>query len=130
MYKGHKHIYECKPLVGVNKRLTDDQRCIVKLTVAGYPEQDAENMATRTMMAKEDGTKWAELTSNRLHELVRGHFKGATNVCQGQEDCQDFDVFVTEADPEIVQWVFGAVYRAETLDMAEIKNLEPVSDSA
>lgn len=130
MYKGHGHVYKCCPLVGVNKRLPEGERCTVSMTVAGYPEQDAENLASQRMLAAEVNTRWAELTSQRLHELVRGHFKSATNVCEGLEDCQDFDAFVAKADPEIVQWVFGAVYKAQILDAAEIKNSDPGSDSA
>ena len=122
MYKGHKHVYECTPLVGINRSLKDGERCVIKLTVAPYAEQDADNAAQMKMLASEEKTKWSEIASDRLHALVSSHFKGAINVSEDMPECQTFDDFYKHADPELVQWVQGAIYKAEILDSAEIKN--------
>jgi hypothetical protein len=109
-------------MVGINLSLKDEERCVIKLTIAPYAEQDAENSEQMKMIASEEKTKWSELTRDRLHSLVAGHFKGAVNVSEEKPECDNFSDFHEYGDPQIVQWVMGAIYKSEVLTSAEVKN--------
>lgn len=129
-----QHIYRCIPPLFGNrapevtkgddgKEVSDDfQTFYINLRGVSMAERDkakAFEFETYQAYARD---KAQEIVTQATYDLVKSRVQSIEGLSLDGKPCTDFDTLYNDGPPELLQWVFAAVFSTVLLSDAEVKN--------